>query len=114
MGRVQHRLTQERDFQKVRRRGKSFFSPYFRLSYHQNQLARSRYAVAVGIRVSKKATERNRLKRRVREAVRVRLGSLKPGYDIVFSLRPAAMDATGAQMRLAVHEALRKSQLTSS
>lgn len=49
--------------------------------------------VRVGFSVSKRvggAVVRNRVKRRLREAVRVRLTSLPPGWDIVISARPAA------------------------
>lgn len=52
--------------------------------------------VRIGFSVSKRvggAVVRNRVKRRLREAVRVRLTSLTPGWDIVVSARPAAASA---------------------
>lgn len=39
------------------------------------------------------SVERNRIKRRLREAVRVALPSLEPGWAIVFNPRRAALDA---------------------
>ena len=39
------------------------------------------------------AVVRNRIKRRVREAVRLRLGELSPQWEIVFNPRRAAIDS---------------------
>lgn len=55
----------------------------------------------VGFSVSKRvggAVVRNRVKRRLREAVRVRLTSFHPGWDIVISARPAAANADYATL----------------
>ena len=40
-----------------------------------------------------KAVVRNRIKRRMREAVRVRLRSLAPRWDVVFNPRKSVLDA---------------------
>lgn len=39
---------------------------------------------SVGLKFSKKASERNKVKRWMREAVRKELENIKPGYEIVF------------------------------
>ena len=42
-----------------------------------------------GLKVSKKAPERNRIKRRLREIVRAHLKELKTGYDVmIMGLKP--------------------------
>jgi ribonuclease P protein component len=48
-----------------------------------NNLPCSRVAFIVSKKISTKATERNLIKRRLREAVRAILVSVKEGYDIV-------------------------------
>ena len=40
-----------------------------------------------------KAVVRNRIKRRMREAVRLRLANLAPGFDVVFNPRRAVLAA---------------------
>lgn len=46
-----------------------------------------------GVRDSKKATERNRIKRRIREVIGSELGKLKTGFDVIIISLPAIKDA---------------------
>lgn len=50
----------------------------------------SKFGFAASLKFSKKAVERNRVKRWMREAVRVKLGSVQPGKEIVFLINPKA------------------------
>ncbi|MBI4461260.1 MAG: ribonuclease P protein component [Acidobacteria bacterium] len=50
------------------------------------------------------AVERNRLKRRLREAARRHLGELGPGWDVVFNPRPAAKTVAFARLEGAVQK----------
>lgn len=45
-----------------------------------------------------KAVRRNRMKRRLREAVRLRLAQLEPQWLIVFNPRPSLLEAPFAQV----------------
>ncbi|MCS7024913.1 MAG: ribonuclease P protein component [Bryobacteraceae bacterium] len=45
-----------------------------------------------------KATRRNRMKRRIREAIRLRLGRIAPRWDIVINPRRTILDAPWAQI----------------
>jgi ribonuclease P protein component len=72
-------------------------------------------AIRVGFTVSKrvgKAVARNRVKRRMREAVRRRLPQLRPGQDLVFVARAPAAEATYDQIVESVDYLLRKSRAT--
>jgi ribonuclease P protein component len=67
--------------------------------------------VRVGFSVSKKvgkAVVRNRVKRRLREAVRHELPSIRPGTDLVFIARSAAAEASYWEIAEAVQAALRR------
>ena len=68
----------------------------------------------IGFSVSKKlggAVDRNRIKRRLREACRARMSSLKPGFDAVFVARSRLKEADTAAIQTIVAELLCRAQL---
>lgn len=56
----------------------------------ERKLSRIRVGFIVSLKFDKRATARNRAKRLMREAVRVRINEIKPGYDLIFSLKTGA------------------------
>jgi len=88
-----YRLTDGSQFQRVRNKGRSSAHPLLVLVASTNGLERTRSGFSVGKRMGK-AHVRNRIKRRLREAVRVRLTGIKPGYDLVWIARAGLTDQT--------------------
>jgi len=88
---VKNRLTKERDFKKINRSGRSFFSSCFRLKYLTNNLGLNRFAIVVSTKISKKATERNRLKRQIREIIRLNQNKIKISHDVVVAAQTQAL-----------------------
>jgi len=87
------RLRRSSDFQIVRQRGRRWAAPLLALHALQNGLPHSRFGFVVGGRVGK-AVVRNRVRRRLREAVRARLGCIAPGHDVMIIARAGAAEAT--------------------
>jgi len=83
-----NRLAKKKDFERVYRRGKSFFSREMGIKAIKNNLDVSRFGFVASLKVSKKAVERNRIKRRLREIVRKALPRLESGFDCVILTRP--------------------------
>ncbi len=73
-----------------------------------NELGRRRLGVTVSRRVSRRAVDRNRIKRRLREIFRRERGVLPDGVDVVLVARPAALDASYETLRSAFLEAARR------
>jgi ribonuclease P protein component len=83
----QNRLTKRRDIEAVFKRGSFFSFKEISLKVAKNDLEITRIGVAVGLKYSKKAVERNAIKRQIRERVHKKLNRLKSGLDIVFMPR---------------------------
>jgi len=86
----QSRLVKEKDFKKIFKQGKSSYNKIFRLKVLANGLGVNRYGVVISAKVSKKAVERNKLKRRFREALKEFDKKLACGLDLAIIVSPAA------------------------
>lgn len=85
----QNRLT-AKDFLKIQRQ-KGFFARSSILSIKtvKNNLGASRFGFVVSAKVSKKAVERNKIKRQLRDIVRKNKDDVKIGFDVVIIAPPA-------------------------
>lgn len=80
------RLRRPFEFERVRKRGRSWTTNLVVLAVLPNELDHNRYGFAVGRRIGG-AVKRNRVKRWLREAVRELHPLLNPGHDMVFIAR---------------------------
>ena len=97
-------------FQKVRREGRSWSDALLVLCVLPNELACSRFGFSVSRKIGK-AVQRNRVKRLIREAVRLRLKEIAKGWDVVFIARPPIQEADFHQVSRAVEDLLRRARL---
>jgi ribonuclease P protein component len=100
-----HRLTTDRDIRRLFRKGKRSFGDGINLIVLANGLPDTRFGFVVSNKVDKRAVIRNQIKRRLREIIRLRINSVKPGYDaaLVVDKRVLAMgmeDMTAIVVRL--------------
>jgi ribonuclease P protein component len=57
------------------------------------------------------ADQRNRVRRRLRELVRARLERIGPGWDLLLIARPAAGEASQAELGAAIDALLERSEI---
>jgi ribonuclease P protein component len=105
-----HRLTRSRQFQEVRRRGRSWSHPLLVLLASGNNLPYSRFGFLVGKRIGK-AVMRNRVKRWMREAMRSQLADVLPGWDVVLIARAPIVRADLSNIKQALDSLLRQAGL---
>ncbi len=78
------RLTGASRFASVEKKGRIFQSDSFGLAYFAKDSGPSNFGFVVSNKISKNSSERNRIKRALREGVREMITEVKSGMDIVF------------------------------
>jgi len=106
-----NRLKQRRDFDTVYQKGRRYKSPCLTLRTWRRDAGKrgnptgdrpdisvsdhpglpTRIGIAISQKVSKRAVSRNRIKRRIRAALRQLLPEFPSGWDLVITVHPAAM-----------------------
>jgi len=106
-----HRLAKTKDVLRTFSRGRGFFYPLFTIKFAPSSKL-PRFTVVVSTKVSKKAVVRNRIKRVIREMVRLRISSFKSG-DYAIMIKPAAGKVDPVIIREKVLQGLQNSRLLS-
>ena len=101
-------LTKPDQYALVYSQGNSWVNSLLVMKALPNGTGLSRYGFSVSKRVGK-AVVRNRVKRRLREILR--LASLEPGWDIIIIVRPRAADTDYARLEKSVTGLLSRAQL---
>ncbi len=105
-----YRLRKNEQFQKVRSEGRSRANRWLVLCTLRNDLPYSRFGFTASRRVGS-AVVRNRARRLMREAVRLRREAIAPGWDLVFIARRPLREATFHEVDRAVEQLLRRARL---
>lgn len=102
-----YRLRRPAQFQRVRREGQTFNQKLLRLNVASNRRNQTRCGFIVNKHIGK-AVQRNRAKRRVREAVRLTFDHIQSGVDIVFVIRtPEVIEVPFSHLQTIIEQLLR-------
>ncbi|MCC6612049.1 MAG: ribonuclease P protein component [Anaerolineae bacterium] len=80
------RLRRREDFARLRRHGHTYRRPWLSLSVVQNEVGHNRYGFITSKQLGKAVT-RNRVRRVLREVIRLRHADVQPGFDILWIAR---------------------------
>lgn len=105
---TEHRLKSEKDFATLAKSRKSAFAKLLGMKMRENRLPHSRFGVSVGLKVHKRAVQRNIVKRRIREIIRKQLKNIKPGYDVLVMAFASAVGSEYADLEASVMSSLKK------
>lgn len=108
--RKRYRLRTDAQFKRVRGAGRSWAQPLAVLYALPNGEGVNRVGFSVSKRIGK-AVARNRAKRLLREAVRLRWDTIKSGYDLLLIARTPIAAATFADVAAAVDHLLQRARL---
>ena len=105
------RLRKSSEFQRVRQQGRNITSRLLILAWMPNEVAKLRIGFIVSKRISRRAVERNYIKRLLSEAIRGLLPELPTGWDIVLSARNAITSVNVAVLEQDVVSLLQRARL---
>jgi ribonuclease P protein component len=105
-----YRLRKNSDFQRVRHLGRSEVDRLIVLIALSNGLGHSRFGFAVSKRIGK-AVKRSKIRRRMREATRLRQSQIKPGWDVLLIARVPIRDVSYQETDRSICRLLKKMDL---
>ncbi len=103
-----NRISKTRDLEKVYRNGKTLHTPALVIKFIPGLKTRTGFVVSK--KVSKKAVERNRIKRALRERMRLAISVIGAG-DYMVVAKPAAAGYKGKELALQIESVLKKAGL---
>ena len=107
----QNQLTKDKEFDNVFKNGKSSYDQALGVKVIANKLNDSRFGILVSTKISKKAVERNRLKRQIREVIRLSLNEIKSGYDFIIITLPSVLGKTSQEIEESLKNHFKKFKL---
>lgn len=115
LARMQKRyhLRQTRDIERVRQSGQSRRHSLAILLFHANNLEVSRFGFSASRHVGK-AVVRNRARRLLREAIRLHLHQIQPGWDCLIIARHDTAAASFAEVESAILHLLQRAHMLQS
>jgi len=83
-----NRIKKKKDFETIFKNSKSVKNNLFILKMAKNNLGINRFGFVVSQKISKKATVRNKVRRRLAEVVKTEIKNIKTGIDFILITLP--------------------------
>lgn len=104
-----YRLKKKINFARIEIDGKMFQSNSFGVGvYDRKDNDPSHFGFIISTKISKRAVDRNRIKRTISEVVRKNISKIKSGLDVVFLVKPSIMKITSEQIEKETYETIAK------
>ena len=109
----ENRLRLKNDFKKVFKRGRFYQKDFLSMKVLSGESDVSRFGFIVSKKISKKAVVRNKIKRRLRESVRLKLknGLIRNGFDAVILTRPEIVDKNFVEIDEVINKLFEKAKI---
>lgn len=84
---------------------------FIRVKFINNNLNISRFGFIISSKISKKAVERNKIRRQLEEVISLNYNSIKQGLDVVVMVKPEITNKQNKEIRDTLLKILEKSQI---
>lgn len=108
----EYRFPLKTDLNKIKQTGKVINTPYFNLLYERQPAQKvPLFAVVSGLKVSKKAFKRNKLKRQILSGVREELTKIDKSANLIFFMKKPIIELKYQDLKKIVINSIRKTGL---
>lgn len=107
----QNQLTKDKEFDNVFKNGKSSYDKIIGIKVIANNSDNSRFGILISTKISKKAIERNKIKRQIREIIRLDLEKILSGYDFIIITLAPVLGKTYQELEKSIHNHFKKLKL---
>lgn len=107
----ENRLKKEKEFETVFKGGRAVKGSNIFLKYLANGTDKTKVGFVVSKKVSKLAVERNKIKRRMREVVRLKKKEIKEGLSIIFIALPSINNVEYGEIKKDIENLFNKGEL---
>lgn len=102
-----NRITKRKDFEEVKKKGRIYHSPIFGVLVLKAGDKVKEFGMVISKKISKKAVERNKVKRLLAEAIRRNLDEINEGYRMIFLVKPSILGKKGEEIEKEVTKLLK-------
>jgi len=106
-----NRIKKKKDFETIFGNSKSLKNNLFIFKIAKNDLGLNRFGFVVSQKISKRAVVRNKVRRRLSEAVKVEMANIKSGTDLVIIALSGIEKKEFVEIKESLNNALAKSGL---
>lgn len=99
------------DFELIFRNGNKSYNPYCNMRYMANKLDYCRFSIIVSNKISKKATVRNKIRRRLKAVLQENLPNFRQNCDIIITVLPTMAKLDFAENKEILLNLLKKNRL---
>ncbi len=104
----QNRLKKEKDFQRVFLYGKTINSNILTIKFLDNNTQETKVGFVVSKKISLKATDRNQIKRVLREEIKREISQIKKGIDMIIIVKGKILKLAPAEIKASLVETLKR------
>jgi len=106
-----NKLKKDNDFKKVFKDGKYRQKDFIKVKFLKNNLSVNRFSFIVGLKISKKAVLRNKVKRRLEEIIRLNFEKIITGFDIIILIDKEILEKEYSEIEETLMNLLKESKL---
>lgn len=106
-----YKLKKDNDFKKVFKDGIYKQNGFIKIKFLKNNLDISRFSFIVGLKISKKAIQRNKIKRRLEEIIRLNFKKIITGFDIIILVEKEIIEKEHIEIEEKLIDLLKKSKI---